>query len=141
MRILVDTNIIIDIFTKREPWFEDSYNSLLRTLEDKNNECLFSAAAVTDVYYILHKALHSDSKAREIIERLSRLVTITDVRSIDIQSAINSAVADFEDAVVDSVAKRHGASCILTRNDRDYVNSSVPALTPTVYMKKFLSTN
>lgn len=136
MIVMVDTNIVIDIFTKRSPWFEDSYTALSQTLNDENNECLISASAITDIFYLLHKALGNKEKAKEVLETLSRVITIADVQASDIQSALNSTMTDFEDAVVDAVAERYGASCTLTRNTRDYKNSQVPAITPADYLKK-----
>lgn len=62
------------------------------------------------------------------------IVTIADVNASDIQSALSSMMTDFEDAVVDAVAKRYGASYTLTRNTRDYQNSLVPAITPIDYL-------
>lgn len=140
MIVMVDTNVIIDIFTKRNPWFEDSYTALNQTLNDENNECLISASAITDIFYLLRKALGNKEKAKEVLETLSRIVTIADVQASDIQSALNSAMTDFEDAVVDAVAERYGASYTLTRNTKDYKSSQVPAITPADYLKK-LSVN
>lgn len=134
MILMVDTNVIIDIFTKRDPWFMDSYTALTQTLKSENNECLISASAATDIFYLLCKALGDRDKAKEVLETLSMIVTIADVNASDIQSALSSMMTDFEDAVVDAVAKRYGASYTLTRNTRDYQNSLVPAITPTDYL-------
>lgn len=136
MKIMIDTNIILDIFTRRMPWFKDSYTALSIILRDPDNECLFSASAVTDVFYLLHKTLADQAKAKEVIETLSRLTNIADVQSVDIQNALNSPLPDFEDAVVDSVAARHNATYILTRNQKDFSSSAVPAITPSEYIKK-----
>ena len=43
---------------------------------------------------------------------------------------------DFEDAVVDAVAERHGACCILTRNTKDFIGSSIPAILPSDFLNK-----
>lgn len=136
MIVMVDTNVIIDIFTKRNPWFEDSYAALNQILNNENNECLLSASAITDIFYLLRKALGSKEKAREVLETLSRIVTIADVQGSDIQSALNSTMNDFEDAVVDAVAERYGASYTLMRNTKDYHNSQVPAITPSACLRK-----
>ena len=109
MKILVDTNVIIDIFTKREPWFKNSYQSLSIAVETDKNELFISASCITDIFYLLRKSLNDKDKTKSCIERLSRLCTIADVTSTDIQTALNSEMDDFEDAVVDSVAHRHGA--------------------------------
>ena len=50
MKVLVDTNVIIDILEKREPFFQDSYKFILLGLEEKF-DVFISAGAVTDVYY------------------------------------------------------------------------------------------
>ena len=135
MRILIDTNVILDIVQKREPFFTDSYQALRRAIET-DTECLISASAVTDIFYILRKAFQSAPKAKIRIEQLSQLVTFADVQGADIHTALMRSMPDFEDAVVDAVAERNGASCILTRNIRDFAGSSVPAVTPTEFLKK-----
>ena len=81
MKILIDTNVILDIVQKREPFFAN-------------------------------------------------------VQGVDIHTAIMRSMPDFEDAVVDAVAERNGANYILTRNIKDFSGSSVPAMTPTEFLKK-----
>ena len=138
MKILVDTNVIIDIFTKREPWFKNSYKSLSIAVETDKNELFISASCITDIFYFLSKSLKDKDKTKCCIERLSRLCTIADVTSTDIQTALNSEMDDFEDAVVDSVAHRHGADYILIRNVKDFTDSQVKAITPDEFIKDHL---
>jgi len=126
MRILIDTNVILDIIQKREPFFADSYQALCKAIKT-DVECLISASAVTDIFYMLRKAFHSSQKAKERIEQLSQIVTFADVQGVDIHTALMRSMPDFEDAVVDTVAKRSGASYILTRNIKDFAGSCVPA--------------
>ena len=135
MKILVDTNVILDIFQKREPFFADSYHALRKVIES-DAECLISASAATDIFYILRKALQSTQKAKNRIEQLSQIVTFADVQGVDIHTALMRPMSDFEDAVVDAEAERSGASHILTRNTKDFADSTVPAITPTEFLKK-----
>lgn len=135
MTVLFDTNVVLDILQKREPFFSDSYRSLRKALEN-GDECLFSAAAITDVFYVLRKALQSSEKAKLHIEQLSQLMTFADVQSVDIHTALMRSMPDFEDAVVDAVAERHGASCIVTRNTKDFSGSTVPAVTPGDFLRQ-----
>ena len=135
MRILIDTNIILDIVQKQEPFFADSYQALRKAIET-NVECLISASAATDIFYMLRRALQSSQKAKERIEQLSQIFAFADVQGADIQTALMRSMPDFEDAVVEAVAERSGASYILTRNIRDFVGSSVPAVTPAEFLKK-----
>ena len=135
MKILIDTNIILDIIQKREPFFTDSYQALRKAIET-NMECLISASAVTDIFYILRKAFQSAQKAQERIEQLSQIVVFADVQGVDIHSALMNSMPDFEDAVVNAVAERNSARYILTRNIKDFAGSSVPVITPIEFLKK-----
>lgn len=134
MIAFIDTNVLIDIITMREPWFKDSYEALHAILHDNLNQCMFPASAVTDVYYIVRKAAGRE-RAIQAVDKLSRLLTIADVHSVDIQTALNSPLRDYEDAVVEAVASRHDASLILTRNTADYSGSAVRAITPSEYIR------
>lgn len=135
MRVLVDTNVVLDILQKREPFFADSYRALRKAVED-DVECLISASAATDIFYVLRKALGSAQQAKEQIERLTQLVSFADVQGADIHAALMRAMPDFEDAVADAVAERYGASYILTRNIKDFVGSTVPAILPADFLNK-----
>ena len=130
MKLLIDTNVILDILLKREPFFEDSYQAI-RTAINNNDECYISVTAATDIFYILRKALQSAEQAKEYLGSLARLAEFTDVLAVDAHDALSSEVADYEDAVVEAVADRIGADYILTRNIKDYLNAKIPAVTPT----------
>lgn len=136
MRILIDTNIILDIFQKREPFFPDSYQALHKAIEAES-ECLVSAFSVTGIFYLLRKFLKFADQAKERIEQLSWLVTFADVQGMDIQTALMRTMLDFENAVIDAVAQRNSAGYILTRNIKDFKGSTVPAVTPTDFLKQF----
>ena len=134
MTILFDTNIIIDILQKREPFFNDSYQALRHALKE-NYDCLVSAGAVTDVFYILRKALQSTDLAKQQVEKISHLFTFADVTGSDINTALSKEMNDFEDAVVDAVAEKYKSSYIVTRNVKDFENSTVPAISPSEFLK------
>ena len=135
MRVLIDTNVILDILQKREPFFTDSYRALRRALEN-DAECLISASAATDIFYVLRKSLGSAQQAKEQIDQLAQVVSFADVQGMDIHTALMRAMPDFEDAVVDAVAERSGASYILTRNIKDFTGSVVPAILPADFLNK-----
>lgn len=134
MRILIDTNVILDILLKREPFFEASYGALKQTMVN-DSECLVSAAAVTDIFYLLRKEFHDVGKAKEGLERLLRLIPVADVLALDIRTAMSDSLPDFEDAVVHAVAARNKADYILTRNTKDFEGSEVPAIAPQDFLK------
>jgi len=134
MKVLIDTNIIIDILEKREPFFQDSYKIIQLGLEGKL-DAFFSAGAVTDVYYIISRSLRDANKAREKIFALVSLVNICNTTSDDIKSALTLFVSDFEDAVAAAVAKREKIDFIITRNEEDFINSPIPAISPANYLQ------
>lgn len=135
MRVLIDTNVILDILQNREPFFTDSYRALRRALEN-DAECLISASAATDIFYVLRKSLGSAQQAKEHIDQLAQVVSFADVQGMDIHTALMRAMPDFEDAVVDAMAERSGASYILTRNIKDFTGSVVPAILPADFLNK-----
>ena len=135
MRILIDTNIIMDILQKREPFFADSYQALRKAIE-RDVECLLSASAVTDIFYMLRKAFGSAQQAKEHLERIAQLVSFADVQGMDIHTALMREMPDFEDAVVDAVAERNEAAYILTRNIKDFAGSVVPAILPADFLNQ-----
>ena len=126
MRVLVETDVILDILQKREPFFTD----------ENDAECLISASAATDIFYALRKSLGSAQQAKEHIDQLAQVVSFADVQGMDIHTALMRAMPDFEDAVVDAVAERSGASYILTRNIKDFTGSVVPAILPADFLNK-----
>ena len=83
---------------------------------------------------MLRKSLGSNLQAKEQIERLAQLVDFADVQGMDIHAALMRTMPDFEDAVVDAVAERNGASYILTRNIKDFTDSVVTAILPADYL-------
>jgi hypothetical protein len=119
MRILIDTNIILDILLKRKSHFETTYSALRQAIIS-DDECLLSVSAITDIFCLLHKEPGDLTRARESLERILRLVNVTDVLVVDIQSELSDNLPDFEDAVVDAVAARSSADYILTRNIMDF---------------------
>ena len=127
MRLLLDTNIIVDILTKRTG-YEDS-RMILRYCEAGRAEGLISATTVTDVMYILRKHI-APSAVREAVQTLLSIVGVAGVLKADIIAAFASDMIDYEDAVQASCAARNKADYIVTRNVKDVEKSSVPAILP-----------
>ena len=140
MKVLIDTNVIIDILDKREPFFLDSYKFIQLGLEGKL-DMLISAGAVTDVYYIINKSLRDANTAKEKIFILTSLVNICNTTSDDIKSALTLFMTDFEDAVLAATAKREKMDFIITRNGTDFINSPVPAVSPVQFLHNHQSTS
>lgn len=131
MRITLDTNIILDILEKREPFFADSYLVLLNALEN-GDLCMMPVSATTDIAYILRKAADIKGKLLDF----SYMVKLTDVTAEDFNEAVRADMPDFEDSLLAANAKRNKADCIITRNAKDFTKSSVRAITPVEFLKE-----
>lgn len=119
MKILIDTNIVIDALASREPWNESAEKIFLMAA---NNiiDMYITASAATDIYYLIRKYLHNTETARQIMGKLYSLVGILEVKEENLVEALASPITDYEDAVVEQVARRSDMECIITRNKKDY---------------------
>ncbi len=132
-KILVDTNIVLDIFLKREPFFDKS-QQLVAEVVGRGFIPYISGSSVTDLYYICKK----NGMGREVIlKKLGKLPKAFEVLIIDkvsIDEAISSDIKDFEDAVQILAAKNEKINLIVTRNKKDFTNEWVAVQTPEEYL-------
>ena len=134
MKILVDTNIIIDALTSREP-FREAAEQIFLLAANQIEDMYITASSATDIYYLIRKYLHDTDQARNTMSKLYELFLILDVTSGDCQKALSSRVKDYEDAVIASCANRNQMDYIVTRNIRDYEHSKVKAVLPDELLK------
>lgn len=128
MKILVDTNIIIDALQGRKPWCHDAQSLIMLIAQEKINGYV-TAKELTDIWY-LAKQIHKNEengqkKAKGYIEKLCKLFTILDTTGYDIENALAYDDKDFEDSVMISTAIRCGMDGIITRNTKDYLNHGI----------------
>lgn len=135
MKIMVDTNVILDVMLQRESFLTDSLHALDIAISE-NDRCLLSVSAATDIYYCLRKAVHSEKEAHNLLKRVSTFAHFTSVYTQDIENALESGISDFEDALVDEIAFRECCDIILTRNIADFTLSKIPAVTPALFLKQ-----
>ena len=138
MKVLIDTNVIIDILEHREPFFQDSYRIIQLGLQGKL-DTFMSAGAVTDVYYVVNRSIHNPIMAREKMNALINLIRICDTTAKDITTGLSLGITDFEDAVITAIAKRERADYIVTRNETDFSGASVPAISPINFLRKLVT--
>jgi len=136
MRILIDTNIVLDVLLRRADFFDASYEVLKLSALDKA-EALITANTITDIYYILQRANKDYTKSKEAIVQLLNLVNIVDVLASDVMNTLSSKISDFEDALAATIAKRVKADYIVTRNTKDFHDSPVPAIDPNDFLAQF----
>ena len=132
-KVFVDTNIILDIFLKREPFFNNSQNAVLEIVK---NDFIphISGSSVTDLYYICKK---SGMEKDTILEKLKQLLKAFEVLVIDkssISNAISSDIKDFEDAVQIMACKKEKVDLIITRNKKDFKTDWTQTQTPQEFL-------
>jgi predicted nucleic acid-binding protein len=134
-KVLIDTNVIIDVLAKREPFFDYSAQ-ILRLSEAGDIAAFVSANSVTDIFYILRKYIQNTSVLAFTMQNLLSIVDVADILKADIQRAFDLEFTDYEDALQARCAKRIKADYIITRNPTDFANSPVPALTPETFLEE-----
>lgn len=128
MRVLFDTNVLIDFLSERAPFVADATDLLSRAYRGQI-QGLACATSFTTVFYILRKEL-GDEAARDRVSELLSVLEVAAVGRSILVAATSSAARDFEDAVVIESARVAGADHIVTRNEKDFVRSPVPVHSP-----------
>ena len=134
MRVLVDTCVIIDALQSRVP-FAEAAQKLFIYSANKQFEGYITAKSVTDIYYLTHRLTHSDAETRKILSKLFILFHLLDTTSLDCRKAISSEIDDYEDAIMVETAVRSQMDCIVTRNEKDYLKSSIKIYGPSAFLK------
>jgi len=133
-KVLIDTDVILDLFFDREPFSEDAAK-VLSLCESREITGFITSVIISNVYYLLRRS----STHEKVIEKLTQLMTITEVLTTDkdvILKALNSNFRDFEVPLQNYSAEFNGhIDVILTRNIKDYKNSSLGIMTPGNYLK------
>ncbi|MGN1417406.1 MAG: type II toxin-antitoxin system VapC family toxin [Oscillospiraceae bacterium] len=128
MKVLIDTNVILDVLCGRAEFLEAS-SKVWKYCEVDKLTGVISALSVPNIVYILRKELDPD-KTKEIIDRLLLIFDVVELTAEDLRKAAEMKTADYEDAVQMCCAERINADFIVTRNIRDFVSSPVPAVKP-----------
>ena len=128
MKLLIDTNIVLDVLCNRKSFVENS-SKILKLCETKKIDGYLSAISVPNIAYILRKEL-SIEKLKSIILKLNIIFSIIELKPNDLILATDLDFKDYEDALQSVCAKRIKADFIITRNTKDFKNSSVKAITP-----------
>ena len=129
MKLLIDTNVVLDILLKREPFYKDAAELLNLSRREYVQEYV-SASAITDIYYIANRQIKDRGAVRELLERLLTVVSVAAVSEREIQNALSLEWKDFEDSVQYSVALLSEMDAIVTRNPDDYRQASVRVFMP-----------
>ena len=129
MRVMVDTNIVLDVLLKREGFFEQS-RAVLSLCEERKIQGFVSASAVTDIFYLTKKALGSLEDTYKVISSLLNILKVLTVTNQDVILAFQQKARDYEDCLLATCTKSNKCDGIVTRNKRDFITFGVTLYTP-----------
>ncbi|MCD7763622.1 MAG: PIN domain-containing protein [Lachnospiraceae bacterium] len=140
MKVLLDTCVIIDFLQRREPFDQEAVR-IMRLAATNQISGFITAKSATDIYYLSHRATHSDKESRSKLNQLLAIIGILDTSAEDVFHAISSDTSDFEDAVMIETAIRSGMDCIVTRNGKDYEKSKLTVYNPEEFLESLKEDN
>lgn len=132
-KLLVDTNVIIDLLSRREEFFREA-QELFTLADNKEVELYVSALSFANTHYLLSKYQKLD-EARKTLLKLKVLVKVAPLDDKIIELALVSDFKDFEDAIQYHTALENEINIIITRNKKDFKNSKLPIMTAKEYLQ------
>ncbi|HNS30524.1 MAG TPA: PIN domain-containing protein [Tenuifilaceae bacterium] len=132
-KVFIDTNIIVDLLAKREPFYEEA--AMLFTLADKQQVCLsVSALTFANTNYILSQSLKPE-EVRQILRKMKLIVQVLCINEKIIGLSLNdNDFRDFEDAVQYYTALENDTDIIITRNLKDFQKAKLPVMTAAQFL-------
>jgi len=129
MSILFDTCVILDLFLKRQPYFEDS-RYLIELVTEQKITGYITVKSLMDIHYIVKHTTNNEKKTREILENVCSLFEVLDSLAYVAVNSLTSKINDYEDALMADTAEYFEMDYIVTRNIKDYKYSSTPVVEP-----------
>ncbi len=135
MKVLIDTNVLIDYLSGREPYFKYA-DKIIRLCINKQIDGYMAAHSIPNILFILRKDYDSCTR-RTMIKSLLDIITVVGIYTDLLLNALdNENFKDFEDCLQDECAFSVSADYIITRNVKDFSNSHIKAVTPTEFIEQ-----
>ena len=138
MRAILDTNVVMDVLQRREPWFQDGA-VIFRAIANKQVTGCLTAKQIADLHFFSRKQFKGeenvDARARQVVGKILSLFELIDTLGIDCQNALGVNNGDYEDAILIESAARAGVEYIVTRNPAHYKTSSVQVYSPAEFVR------
>ena len=136
MKVLIDTNVIMDEILSREPFCVDS-RRVIQLCSEEDAETFLAAHTITNLFYLLRKNL-SVGERRTVILSLFKTYEVVPIDEPKLTAALrNEDFKDFEDCLQVECAKAVEADYIITRDTKDFEKSTVPCVTPAEFCNLF----
>jgi predicted nucleic acid-binding protein len=128
MRVLIDTNVVLDFLQEREPFVEDAAR-LFERIDAGDIEGFITATTITNIYYIVRK-VGGVTVAKDAIGRILSDLHICSVDRAVLEQAVSLNFSDFEDAVQYACAIAYGLDAIVTRDASGFASSEIAVMSP-----------
>ena len=128
MKVLLDTNIVLDVLLARAPHAKMAAR-VLSACETGIANGVLCATTVTTLYYLLEKAAEKKT-ARQAINKLLKICAIANVNNQILGTALELDFTDYEDAVLHQAALTSSCDAIITRNLKDFRKATLPVYNP-----------
>lgn len=137
MRVLLDTNILLDFSLKRTPFFEAAKN-VFSGNSLKYCDLFITSISISNFHYIASKVV-GKTKSLAFLKDLTSICDVSVCNKHTIQLAITSKFSDFEDAIQYFSALADSLDVIITRNEKDFKHAAgIEIINPTAFVRKYL---
>jgi predicted nucleic acid-binding protein len=137
MRVLLDTDVVLDVVLAREPFAQASVQ-LFKLHEQGKIDAYIAAITPINVFYITRK-IKGGATARQAVDLLLSSLAVCPLSHGVLDEAYKLPFADYEDAVQHASATANGLDTIVTRDINDYKNATILVLSPTDFLAKLKS--
>ena len=137
MRVLIDTNVLLDVFGHREPFYAASAR-VWALAERGQVDAFISAISFDNCFYVVRK-LASITRGREVLRWLRDEFALVPLSEKIVHQAIDSDIQDFEDAIQFFSALHCSAEALVTRNVSDFPVTTLHVLAPEEYLALYAS--
>jgi predicted nucleic acid-binding protein len=132
-KLFIDTNVMMDLLGERVPHYESI--AKVATLADKGKvKMVVSAISYPTVYYLLSK-FESSENVKEKLRKFKIISEVSDLDEITIEKGLASEIKDFEDSLQYHCALKADCDIILTRNAKDFKESTLPVMSADEFLK------
>ncbi len=138
-KVYLDSDVILDYLAAREP-HDAAAAKIINLVENKQIQGFVSSLIIWNLYYLLSKNFGA-AQARTTLQKFRKLVKILPVTQETIDSALNSKMKDFEDAVQFFAFKAAKIDIFITRNNKDYPKNSAVVMTPIEFLQVWARTD
>ncbi|MCL5952723.1 MAG: PIN domain-containing protein [Chloroflexi bacterium] len=128
MKVLLDTDVLLDVALFRREFYEASAR-VLEWAEAEPGQAGVAWHSLSNLAYLVRP------DARPFLRELLQFVEVAPVSTESARLALEMSLGDFEDALQVASAIAFGATFLVTRNLAHYKRSPLPALSPAQFLE------